>query len=145
MDVETDAPVELVANPSGRRGNRRTRLDKGLPAELKQWLTRVARTHAHICNIVRLFGNPSRAGGTSNEGETYEARAARGDRTLLYDCLGHCEEQLALIRAEVQAAMDAAPPTSAEPGSLEKVAVMLARAERGESIFIEGDAGICLK
>jgi hypothetical protein len=145
MDVETDALVGLVADAQGRQGNRRTRLDKGLPAEMKEWLTRASRIHAHICYIVRLFGNPSKAGGTSNAGETFEARAARGDRTLLFDCLRFCGDEIELLRDEVQARMDAAPPTSAPPGSAEKVAVMLARAENGESIFIEGDAGISLE
>lgn len=145
MDVQTDAPVELVATPNGRTDNRRTRLEKQLPDEMKAWLRRAAMTHAHLCYIVRLFGNPSKAGGTSLAGETFEARAARGDRTLLYDALGYCGEELAAIRAEVQAAMDAAPPTAAPPGSAEKVAVMVARAERGESIFIPGDAGISLE
>lgn len=145
MEVQTDAPVELVADAKGRQGNRRTRLDKELPAELKQWLTKASRIHAHICYVVRLFGNPSRAGGTSNAGETYEARAARGDRTLLFDCLSFCGDEIDRLRNEVQASMDSAPPTSAVPGSAEKVAVMLARAERGESIFIKGDAPIPLE
>jgi len=143
MSTAPDTPIPV---PSGKADkNRRTRLDKGLPPELREWLTRATRIHAHICYIVRLFGNPSQAGGQSNAGDTYEARAARGDRTLLYDALTYCGDEMEMLRAEIEAAMEAAPPTDAEPGSREKVAVMLARAEAGHSIFIPGDAGICLK
>lgn len=99
----------------------------------------MARVHAHLCAIVRLYGNPSKAGGQSNQGETYAARAARGDRTLLYDAVGLSIDELAEIRNEIQALIDAAPPTQAAPGSAEKVAEMARRAERGESLFIDGD------
>jgi hypothetical protein len=88
---------------------------------------------------VRLYGDPSKAGGQSNQGETYAARAARGDRTLLYDAIGLSIDELTEIRNEIQAEIDAAPPTQAAPGSREKVAEMARRAERGESLFVDGD------
>jgi hypothetical protein len=88
---------------------------------------------------VRLYGRPDRAGGQSNQGETYAARAAAGDRTLLYDCLTVSRDELDAIRTEVEAAMNAAPPTAAPPGTTDKVSEMARRAERGESLFIEGD------
>jgi hypothetical protein len=88
---------------------------------------------------VRLYGRPDRAGGQSNQGETYAARAAAGDRTLLYDCLTVSRDELDAIRGEVEAAMEAAAPTSAPPGTTDKVAEMARRAERGESLFIQGD------
>lgn len=99
----------------------------------------MARVHAHLCAIVRLYGNPSKAGGQSNQGETYAARAARGDRTLLYDAVGLSIDELRDIREEIQRLIDAAPPTQAAPGSADKVAEMARRAERGESLFVEGD------
>lgn len=37
--------------------------------------------------------------------------------------------------------MDAAAPTAAPPGTTSKVEEMARRAERGESLFIEGDGG----
>ena len=40
---------------------------------MRDWLHRVARCHAHLCAIVRLYGDPSKAGGQSNAGETYDA------------------------------------------------------------------------
>jgi hypothetical protein len=104
------------------------------------WLHRVARCHAHLCAIVRLYGDPSKAGGQSNQGETYAARAARGDRTLLYDAITVTIDELVEIREEIQTSMDAAEPTLAEPGSTNKVDEMAARAERGESLFVTGDA-----
>ncbi len=90
--------------------------------------------------IVRLYGNPSKAGGQSNEGEAYAARAARGDRSLLYDCLTVSRDELDEIRAEVQALMDAAPPTTSPPGSPGKVEAMVERYARGDSLFVHGDA-----
>jgi hypothetical protein len=119
--------------------SRRTRIEPTVPPHLRAWLHRVVRCHAHLLALVRLYGTPSKAGGQSNEGEAYAARAARGDRTLLYDCLTVTRDELDAIRDEVQAAMDAAPPTDHEPGSPGKVAEMVARAERGDSLFIQGD------
>lgn len=118
---------------------RRTRLRPGTCPRLAGWLHRGARVHAHLCAIIRLYGDPSKAGGQSNQGETYAARAARGDRTLLYDAIGLSIDELVEIRNEIQVAIDAAPPTQAAAGSKEKVAEMARRAERGESLFIEGD------
>lgn len=99
----------------------------------------MARVHAHLCAIVRLYGDPSKAGGQSLQGETYAARAARGDRTLLYDAVGLSIDELTEIRNEIQAVLDAATPTAATPGTAEKVAEMVRRAERGESLFVDGD------
>lgn len=118
---------------------RRTRLRAGTCPRLAGWLHRSARVHAHLCAIIRLYGNPSKAGGQSNQGETYAARAARGDRTLLYDAIGLSIDELTEIRNEIQAVIDAAPPTQAAPGTVDKVDEMARRAERGESLFIEGD------
>jgi hypothetical protein len=134
--------VSLVETPgvSNSEGHRRTRLEKGLPPELVGWLHRVVRVHAHLLAIVRLYGNPSKAGGQSNEGEAYAARAARGDRTLLYDCLTVSRDELDEIREQVEAVMDAAPPTTSPPGSAGKVEVMVERYARGDSLFVHGDA-----
>lgn len=125
---------------SNAEGHRRTRLEPGLPPELVGWLHRVVRVHAHLLAIVRLYGNPSKAGGQSNEGEAYAARAARGDRTLLYDCLTVSRDELDEIRDEVQAVMDSAARTAASPGSAAKVEAMVERYARGESLFVQGDA-----
>jgi hypothetical protein len=129
-----------TAGVSYSQSHRRTRLEKGLPPELVGWLHRVTRVHAHLLAIVRLYGNPSKAGGQSNEGEAYAARAARGDRTLLYDCLTVSRDELDDIRNEVQALMDAAPPTAHLPGSPAKVEVLVERYARGDSLFVQGDA-----
>lgn len=118
---------------------RRTRLRPGTCARLAGWLHRVARVHAHLCAIVRLYGDPTKAGGQSLQGETYAARAARGDRTILYDAIGLTIDELVEIRADIQAVIDAATPTEAGPGTKDKVQEMARRAERGESLFVEGD------
>ena len=118
---------------------RRTRLRAGTDPQVADWLHRVARCHAHLCAIVRLYGDPSKAGGQSNQGETYAARAARGDRTILYDAIGVTVDELLAVREEIQVVIDAATPTTAEPGTTAKVDEMARRAERGESLFVEGD------
>lgn len=120
--------------------NRRTRLEKGLPEELVGWLHRTVRVHAHLLSIVRLYGNPSKAGGQSNEGEAYAARAARGDRTMLYDALTVAREELDAIREQVHQVMESAPPTMLPPGSPGKVEVLAERFYRGDSLFIARDA-----
>jgi hypothetical protein len=127
------------AGPSGEH-IRRTRLSKAIPEELVGWLRRTVRVHAHLLAIVRLYGNPEKAGGQSLEGEAYAARAARGDRTMLFDCLTVARDELDAIREEVHRVMEAAPPTDFPPGSRGKVDVMRDRMHRGESIFIEADS-----
>lgn len=106
---------------------------------MRGWLHRVVHVHAHLLTIVRLYGRPERAGGQSLQGETYQARAARGDRTLLQDCLTGAIDELTLIRVEVEAAIDDVTPTVAGPGTNEKVLEMMRRAERGESLFCDRD------
>jgi hypothetical protein len=120
--------------------NRRTRLEKGLLAELVGWLHRTVRVHAHLLSIVRLYGNPSKAGGQSNEGEAYAARAARGDRTMLFDALTVAGDEIDAIREEVHRIMESAPPTKHPPGSPGKVEEMALRMHRGDSLFIAADA-----
>jgi len=104
------------------------------------WLHRTVRVHAHLLSIVRLYGNPSKAGGQSNEGEAYAARAARGDRTMLYDALTVAREEIDAIREEVHTVMESAPPTVHPPGSPGKVEEMARRLHHGDSLFIAGDA-----
>lgn len=118
---------------------RRTRLAPGTCPRLAGWLHRTARVHAHLCAIVRLYGRPDRAGGTSLQGETYAARAARGDRTLLYEALTLSIDELVEIRREVDQVMEQAPPTPHGPGTPGKVDEMARRVERGEALFIDGD------
>jgi len=135
--VRAGAAQESRAAASER--NRRTRIRSRACQRLVTWLHRVARCHAHLCAIVRLYGDPSKAGGQSNAGETYQARAARGDRTLLYDALTVTIDELIEVRDEIGATMDAAEPTTAAPGTSDKVEEMCRRAERGESLFVDGD------
>ena len=130
------------AEPAWKRAeaNRRTRISRDVPVHLRDWLHRIVRCHAHLLAVVRLYGDPSKAGGGSSvHGDTYAARAARGDQTLLYDAVGITAEELLDVRREIEMRMDAAPPTDAEPGTAAKVAIMEARAARGESIFLDRD------
>jgi len=113
-----------------------------MPQNVSRWLTRMVRIQAHISYIVRLFKHPEIAGGQSLEGDTYSERAARFDQTLIHDAFGFIEDEGAAGKLEVQAEMDSAPPTAALPGTVAKVAVMEARAMRGQSIFIDNDAKI---
>lgn len=120
--------------------NRRTRLRPGIGKQLAAHLHRVARVHAHLCAIVRLYGNPSQAGGQSLRGDTYAAQAARGDRTLLHVFITQAVDELTAVRNAIEIEMDSAPPTTAAPGTAEKIEVMAQRVERGESLFIKGDS-----
>lgn len=145
MEPDKCSPVDRQEPPRPKakgEENRRTRLEKGLPPELVNWLHRTTRVHAHLLAIVRLYGNPSRAGGPSNEGDGYAARAARGDRTLLYDALTVSRDELDTIREEVHALMESTTPTSHEPGTPGKVEVMVKRFAAGDSLFVDGDAKI---
>jgi len=128
--------------PRGTAGdpNRRTRLSPHLPRDLRGWLRRTAVIHAHLLTAVRLYARPERAGGRSLEGDTYAARAARGDRTLLHEALTFARDEIDAIRDEVEEAIDAVEATAAPPGSAAKVAVMAERVRRGEAVFAGGDA-----
>jgi hypothetical protein len=121
--------------PAGKQPIRRS-----VPVKVRDWLTRLTRIHAHARYTVRLFAHPETAGGQSLEGETYAARAARCDQTLIHDASMLIRDEADAIVAEVQAAMDAAPKTAALPGTKAKVAEMEARARRGQSIFVDQDA-----
>jgi hypothetical protein len=134
--------ARATVRTAGRQldASRRTRLRSGLCPRLAQWLRRTARVHAHLCAIVRLYGSPTRAGGQSLQGETYAARAAAGDRTLLHESLTRSIDEITAIREELEAEMAAAPPTAAPPGSKAKVDEMARRVERGDALFIDGDS-----
>lgn len=124
--------------------NRRTRMSKGIDAQLRGWLMRVTRCHAHLCTVVRIYGNPEKAGGASNHGNDYVRRAASGDRTILHDALIRTGHTLYEIADEVEESLDL-EPTSAQPGSPEKVEVMAERASHGMPLFRKTDKGMDLK
>lgn len=119
----------------------RTRLSPHLPAELRACLHRVSRVHAHLLATVRLYGSPHSAGGVSDGRfpNEYVARVSRGDRTILYDALTLARDELDAIRDDVQAAIDAANPTVAAPGSREKIVELVRRAEQGRTLFSPQD------
>ena len=119
--------------------NRRTRISHTVGSSLADWLRRTARVHAHLCAIVRLYGNPERAGGQSLQGNAYAARAASGDRTLLHEALTSSIDELIAIRELVEKVMASGTPTPAAPGTKDKVEEMRLRVERGENLFVEGD------
>lgn len=124
-------------------GPRRTRLAKDLPDDIRGWLQRVARCHAHLCWLNGLHADrPKRAGGDSLLGATFQDRADARDRTLIYDACGVAADYLLEIRAEIEAVMDSAPATQHLPGTQGKVEAMRARSDAGFSIFIDSDPQI---
>jgi hypothetical protein len=127
---------------SEAKQNRRTRFQPNLSPKMRKWLTATSRVHARLCSIVRLFNAPHRADGESNLCGQYVERLAREDKTLLFDALNAAAVEIDAIREDVSADMGKASPTSAPPGSHEKVAEMAARFDRGEWLFIDGDARI---
>jgi hypothetical protein len=130
------------AKPRKKPPAEKETIRRSVPVKVRDWLTRLTRIHAHARYTVRLFAHPETAGGQSLEGETYAARAARCDQTLIHDASMLIRDEADAIVAEVQAAMDAAPRTTALPGTRAKVAEMEARARRGHSIFVDSDAKI---
>jgi hypothetical protein len=102
---------------------------------MRKWLTATSRVHARLCAIVRLFNSPQRAG----EG-VFSVRLTREDKSLLFDALNAAAFEIDAIRESVSAEMGKALPTPALPGTHEKVSEMAARFDRGEWLFIDGDA-----
>lgn len=117
-------------------GPRRSRLAPALGGRLTKWLRRVIRVHAHLCNVVRLYSSARAAGDGSDE---WKRRAVAGDRTILCDAVILAVHELDSVRLEIEAAMDAAAPTAAPPGSPEKVSAMRRRVSLFQSLFVSGD------
>jgi len=128
----------------------RARWPDELDPRLRRWLTRVQRVQAHLRSTLLIYAEKRSVGGDSMQAtgwrqtvkgnDDYARRAAAADQTILYDALTLAVDEFAEVREQVQAAMDAAPPTTAPPGSRAKVVVMEARAKAGLSIFVDGDA-----
>lgn len=117
--------------------NRRTRLSPRIGKRLAGWLRRVVRVHAHLCNVVRLYGRERKSASGTNE---WRARALAGDQTILADAIIVAVAELQSVQTAIDAAMAATPATDAAPGSPEKVAVLARRVERGFALFIAGDS-----
>jgi hypothetical protein len=86
-----------------------------------------------------IYAKNANIGGAAGN-DNYMRRVATGDRTILHDVLALAIDEYGEIFHEVQAFMDSAEPTTARPGSREKVNVMERRANEGYSIFIDADA-----
>lgn len=117
-------------------GPRRSRLSPSLGGRLAKWLRRVVRVHAHLCNVVRLYSVARASGDGTNE---WRARAMAGDQTILCDAVILAVNELEAVRGEIETEMDSATPTSAPPGSAEKVEAMRARVMLFQSLFVSGD------
>ena len=124
-------------------GNRRTRLApkktragaRRLPPRIHSWLIRTTRVHASLCYLVRCFGREHH----TDEGDTVEARAARNDRTLLYDFWTQNIVELEQLRTELSAEMEP-HATAHPPGTPGKVDELERRAARLQNLFRDGDA-----
>lgn len=104
--------------------------------KLRRLATRAARLQAHIRTTLMLYARPM----ADTQSATYQARAARHDRTILFDAMCMVADESVAIRDELLEIMDSAPPTTALPGTKAKVDTMERRAHEGYSIFIEADA-----
>jgi hypothetical protein len=129
----------LESSGNAHAVRRRTRLAAGLPPRLSRWLRRVTRVHAHLCNVVRLYGE---ARANVIAGDQWRARALAGDRTILLDAIGFAAGELEAVRLQIENDMDDAAPVAAAPGSPEKVAALALRVERFQSLFVAGDTDI---
>lgn len=119
---------------------RRLRWPDDLCPKLRVWLTRVQRVQAHLRTTLAIYTTATDVGGCSRGNKNYKRRVEKHDRTILHDALALAIDEYTEVFEQVQAAMDAAPPTTARPGTKEKVAVMESRAKAGFSIFIDADA-----
>ena len=115
---------------SGPPGRFNSKVDKRIRAHLR----RMSRVYAYLCHVVRAFGCPS--GGRD---DSFAARAAAGDRTLLHDCVTRCIRDLDEICSRLDKEIEPRA-TKAIPGSAAKVNLMRARFEKGKRIFADGDA-----
>lgn len=128
---------------------KRVRWPDELEPTLRRWLTRVQRVQAHLRSTLLIYAERRNVGGDSAKAvgwrtnpvanAAYSERAARADRTILHDALTLAIDEFAELRAEVQSVMDAAPATTAPPGTAEKVEAMRRRADLGLSIFSDND------
>jgi hypothetical protein len=107
---------------------------------LRVWLTRCSRVHAALSGVCQVYANPDKAGGQSNNGNDHVARASRGCKTLLFDALTYCQEELEEIRGEILKNMESGVPTHHPPGSGLKVETMRQRFRDGDALFQPGDA-----
>lgn len=119
---------------------KRLRWPDDLDPQLRKWLTRVMRVHAHLRTTLAIYTTAMDVGGCSLGNDHYKRRVARQDRTILHDALTLALDEYSEVLEQVQAVMDAAPPTKTLPGTKAKVDVMEERAKAGYSIFIEADA-----
>lgn len=119
---------------------KRLRWPDDLDPQLRKWLTRVQRVHAHLRTTLAIYTTAIEVGGCSLGNDNYQRRVKRQDRTILHDALTLAMDEYGEVLEQVQAVMDSATPTMAMPGTRDKVDVMEARAREGFSIFIESDA-----
>lgn len=118
----------------------RVRMLDDLEPRIRVWLTRAARVHAALSNVVRTYSNPDKAGGESNAGDEHVQRARRQCKTLLFDALTYCQEELEEIRGEILKNMESGVPTHHPPGTGLKVETMRQRFHDGDALFQPGDA-----
>lgn len=135
----------IPAGPKASEPNRWHRLAADTDPRLRGWLHRTARMHAMLTRCVRLYANPSTAGGASNEGESFAARAAAGDPSILHDALGNVVADATELRDEVGRVMDDVPATPHAPGTPGKLDALAARYAAGVSLFAPGDAATDLE
>jgi len=113
---------------------RRTRIASSVDRRTAQWLRKIARVHAHLCQIVARFGQkqPKRT-------DELARRLQDGDRTLLLDCVSFAIRDLQTVCDAIEKAMNKSTPTEAAPGSAEKIEVLRRRFAASKSLWIEGD------
>jgi len=113
---------------------RRTRIASNVDRKTAQWLRKIVRVHAHLCQTVARFGQkqPKRK-------DELARRLEDGDRTLLLDCVSFAIRDLQTVCDSIDKAMNKAKPTDAVPGSQEKIEILRRRFAASKSLWIEGD------
>lgn len=116
----------------------RTRLcRRRLPARTHCLLLRLARVQGRLAQVVSWFNAPTAGPGGSQD---WADRLLRGDPTIILDAAEQGREELDKIAADIENDMAKQPPTTAQPGSPEKIAVLQRRVQRFLALHVEGDA-----
>ena len=102
------------------------------------WIRRARKEQARLTHTLNVYANPEQAGGRSLAGNHYVEAAMSGDPRILLDTLVEIICQLQGIGREIEVVVEPTP-TTALPGTLEKVEEMRRRQERFQALHSEKD------
>lgn len=120
-------------------GQRRVRIHRIVRPRVAAWVREARRAQARLSHTLNVYANPVQAGGRSLAGDVYVEAAMRGDPRILLDTLVEIICCLQGIGREIEQAVEPAP-TTALPGTAEKVEEMRKRQELFKALHSDRDA-----